>query len=222
MGMIDLWARLASRMPRVANFFTQTPLISDLVKGAGGLATERGLPPFAPQTFRDWFARRPQKNADKAPVMLWPDTFNNYFHPRTAQAAVKALEAADRFVILPDRPLCCGRPLYDYGMLARAQRLARQTLDALRPAIDGGIPIVGLEPSCIAVFRDEMVNLFPNDPEVKALSKQSFTLAEFLTKRTNFQPPKLRRRDCRTTASSQPTAAPPSIGSRAISKFAAA
>jgi hypothetical protein len=101
MGMIDLWARFASAMPGVANFFTQAPIISGRLKAAAGITTERELPPFAPQTFREWFAQRPPRNADKAPVMLWPDTFNNYFHPRTAQAAVKALEAAERCVITP-------------------------------------------------------------------------------------------------------------------------
>jgi FAD/FMN-containing dehydrogenase/Fe-S oxidoreductase len=194
LGLIDLWARLASAAPGVANFFTQSPIISDWVKSLAGITTERHLPAFAPQTFRAWFAARPPRNVEKAPVMLWPDTFNNYFHPRTAQAAVEVLEAAGRRVILPDAVLCCGRPLYDYGMLDRAQRLARQSLDALRPALRAGIPLVGLEPSCVAVFRDEMVNLFPNDPDVRALSEQTFTLGEFLARRTHFRPPKLRRK----------------------------
>lgn len=194
LGLINIWARLASAVPTVANFFTQTPIISDWFKSLGGITTKRRLPPFAPQTFRAWFTARSPKNVDKPAVMLWPDTFNNYFHPQTAQAAVEVLEAAGRRVIIPDRVLCCGRPLYDYGMLDRAQQLLRQTLDNLRPAIRAGIPIVGLEPSCIAVFRDEMLNLFPDDPDARALGEQMFTLAEFLTKRTHFQPPKLRRK----------------------------
>jgi Fe-S oxidoreductase len=107
---------------------------------------------------------------------------------------VEVLEAADRRVVIPESVLCCGRPLYDYGMLDRAQRLLRQTIDALRPTIRAGIPVVGLEPSCVAVFRDEMVNLFPDDSDARALSEQTFTLGEFLTRRTHFQPPKLRRK----------------------------
>jgi FAD/FMN-containing dehydrogenase/Fe-S oxidoreductase len=194
MGLVDLWARLASAAPGVANFFTQAPIISDWVKSLAGLTAERQLPAFAPQTFRAWFAARPPKDADKPPVMLWPDTFNNYFHPQTAQAAVEVLEAADHRVVIPGRVLCCGRPLYDYGMLDRAQRLLRQAIDSLRPAIRAGIPLVGLEPSCVAVFRDEMVNLLPDDPDARALSEQTFTLGEFLTRRTHFQPPKLRRK----------------------------
>ena len=95
------------------------------------------------------------------PVLLWPDTFNNYFHPETAKAAVEVLEAAGFRVIVPKANLCCGRPLYDHGMLDRAQALLLQILDELSPEIEAGIPIVGLEPSCVAVFRDELLNLFP-------------------------------------------------------------
>ena len=194
LGLIDLWARFASRVPTLANFMTQAPIISDWAKSLAGITTERHLPAFAPQTFREWFAQRSPRNLDKAPVMLWPDTFNNYFHPLVAQAAVEVLESADRRVIIPDRVLCCGRPLYDYGMLDRAKRLLRQTIDVLRPAIRAGIQMVGLEPSCVAVFRDEMINLFPDDPDARALSEQTFTLGEFLTEHTHFRPPKLRRK----------------------------
>ena len=99
----------------------------------------------------------------RPPVLLWPDTFNNYFHPATARAAVEVLEAAGFHVIVPQANLCCGRPLYDFGMLDRAQALLLEILDELSPEIEAGIPIVGLEPSCVAVFRDELLNFFPND-----------------------------------------------------------
>ncbi|MFY9910536.1 MAG: FAD-linked oxidase C-terminal domain-containing protein [Candidatus Sulfotelmatobacter sp.] len=113
-------------------------------------------------------------------VLLWPDTFNNYFLPATAQAAVDVLEAAGFRVVVPKANLCCGRPLYDHGMLDRAQALLLQILDELSPQIEAGIPVVGLEPSCVAVFRDELVNLFPHDDRAKALSRQTFLLSEFL------------------------------------------
>src|SRR4029077_2434377 len=111
---------------------------------------------------------------------LWPDTFNNYLHSGPLQAAVDVLEAAGYEVVLPERPLCCGRPLYDHGMLDTAKQLLRQILDTLEPDLNAGRPIVGLEPSCVAVFRDELTNLFPNDERAKRLKRQTFLLSEFL------------------------------------------
>jgi len=102
------------------------------------------------------------------------------------------LEAAGCRVELPPKILCCGRPLYDYGMLDLAKRLVRQTVRTLRDEIAAGTPIVGMEPSCIAVFRDELPNLLPLDEDAKRLSKQVFTLAEFLSDR-DFSPPRLER-----------------------------
>jgi len=113
-------------------------------------------------------------------VLLWPDTFNNYFLPATARAAVEVLETAGFRVIVPQANLCCGRPLYDFGMLDRAQALLLEILDELAPEIEAGIPIVGLEPSCVAVFRDELLNFFPHDERAHALSRQTFLLSEFL------------------------------------------
>jgi FAD/FMN-containing dehydrogenase/Fe-S oxidoreductase len=122
-----------------------------------------------------------EENRALAPaVLLWPDTFNNYFHPATARAAVEVLEAAGYQVRIPQANLCCGRPLYDFGMLDRAQSLLLNILDALAPEIEAGIPVVGLEPSCVAVFRDELLNLFPHDQRAQALSRQTFLLSEFL------------------------------------------
>jgi FAD/FMN-containing dehydrogenase/Fe-S oxidoreductase len=181
-GNIDLWARLASHAPGLANLTTQLPFLRDLSKLVAGIPKERSLPAFAPQTFKSWFHSRRDlgRSAEAPPVLLWPDTFNNYFHPGTAKAAVEVLEAAGFRVIVPRVNLCCGRPLYDHGMLDRAQSLLLQILDELSPEIEAGIPVVGLEPSCVAVFRDELLNLFPHDERAQALSRQTFLLSEFL------------------------------------------
>ena len=126
------------------------------------------------------------------PVMLWPDTFNNYFLPDTAKAAVEVLEAAGFRVCIPESILCCGRPLYDFGMLDRAKRLLLKILDALAAGDRSRIPIVVLEPSCAAVFRDELINLFPSDDRAQKLSRQTFLLSEFLEKKAaHFQLPNL-------------------------------
>jgi Fe-S oxidoreductase len=139
--------------------------------------------------------RHPRGHAHDAPfatdrVLVWPDTFNNYLESSVLQAAVEVLEHAGYAVEIPPRPLCCGRPLYDFGMLDTAERLWRQTLRTLRPWIRAGIPVVGLEPSCVAAFRDELVNLFPHDDDATRLSSQTLLLSEFL-ERQRYQPPQL-------------------------------
>ncbi len=193
MGLIYWWARLAARAPGVVNFVTHAPLLAPLMKAAGGIAPQRRLPVFAPQTFQAWFQRRPRKPAGGRRVILWPDTFNNHFHPETARAAVEVLEAAGCEVIVPRQSLCCGRPLYDWGMLGLARGLLRQVLDTLRDEIRAGTPVVGLEPSCVAVFRDELTNLFPDDEDAKRLRGQAFLLSEFLTGLDGYTPPHLAR-----------------------------
>src|SRR5271165_1929792 len=196
-GNIDLWARLASHAPGLANLSTQLPFLRDLSKLVAGIPKERAIPAFAPETFKSWFHRRRGtiRNAEGPPVLLWPDTFNNHFHPGTAKAAVDVLEAAGFRVVVPRANLCCGRPLYDHGMLDRAQTLLLQILDELSPEIEAGIPIVGLEPSCVAVFRDELVDLFPHDERAQALSRQTFLLSEFLeTSARNVPLPRLNRK----------------------------
>ncbi len=195
MGLIYWWARLASLVPQVVNFFSQAPILSNIVKALGGIAPQRRVPKFAPQTFKAWFRARGLRNTGQREVILWPDTFNNHFFPETAIAAVEVLEDAGYQVIVPEQSLCCGRPLYDYGFLDMAERLLRQILDALRPQIRAGVPLVGLEPSCVAVFRDELVNLLPDDEDAKRLASQSFLLSEFLEhKAGHYQPPKLQRK----------------------------
>ena len=194
-GNIDLWARLASHLPGLVNLTTQLPWLRDISKLAAGIPSERSIPAFAPQTFRQWFRRRQPRNPEAAPVLLWPDTFNNYFLPDTAKAAVEVLESAGYRVVLPKAKLCCGRPLYDWGMLDRAKRLLLETLDTLHNEIAQGIPMVVLEPSCATVFRDEMLNLFPKDERARRLSQQTFLLSEFLEKKAkNFSPPQLARK----------------------------
>ncbi|HET7531019.1 MAG TPA: heterodisulfide reductase-related iron-sulfur binding cluster, partial [Mycobacteriales bacterium] len=183
LGLIPVWARLASRMPRLANLATHAPGLSRLVKRAGGVALEREAPRFATTTFRAWFDAHPPRHPEGERVLLWPDTFVNYFDPDVGVATVEVLEAAGFRVDLPRDGLCCGRPLYDYGMLTLAKRYLRRILDAMRDDIRAGVAVVGMEPSCLAVFRDELVNLFPDDADAQRLAAQSVVLSEFLTSR---------------------------------------
>jgi Fe-S oxidoreductase len=194
LGLIFRWARLASHAPSLANAFTQTPLLRKITRWCMGIAQQRLLPAFAPQTFTQWFRQRPPRLQDQPLVLLWPDTFTNYFRPAIAQAAVEVLEAAGFQVSIPAQTLCCGRPLYDQGMLTTARQLLRHVLTTLQPQILAGIPVVGLEPGCVSVFRDELLSLFPQDENAQRLSKQTFFLSEFLLQHApDYHVPSLHR-----------------------------
>jgi FAD/FMN-containing dehydrogenase/Fe-S oxidoreductase len=195
-GWIDKWARLASVAPGFANLFTQLPGLRDLAKMAVGVPRQRQIPPFAARTFQTWVRsrKRSRQSTTASKVLLWADTFNNYFTPETAQAAVEVLEHAGCEVEVLDQHLCCGRPLYDYGFLDMARSYLRRNLKAVTPHVSAATPMIVLEPSCCSVFRDEMRNLFPESVEAKQVAENTFTLSEFLNKKLpDYQPPKLRR-----------------------------
>ena len=192
---IDLWARMASKIPRLANVLTGAPLLRNVAKWAAGMPRQRAIPKFASETFRKKFRQRQAPKKDGPVVLLWPDTLNNYFHSETAEAAADVLEAAGFDVRLPRKVLCCGRPLYDFGLLDRAKKLLLEILNSLEYEIASGTPIVVLEPSCASVFRDELLNLFPKDDRAERLSRQVFLLSEFLEKNaSHFHPPQLPRK----------------------------
>ncbi|MGH3070461.1 MAG: (Fe-S)-binding protein, partial [Streptosporangiaceae bacterium] len=126
------------------------------------------------------------------PVLLWPDTFTDHFHPQTGVAAVRVLQDAGCGVSLPSRWVCCGRPLYDWGMLGHARRLLSRTLRVIGDEIDAGVPVVVLEPSCASVFREELTDLLPRDRRAGRLAAQTYTLAEFLDQhRPDWTPPRV-------------------------------
>jgi FAD/FMN-containing dehydrogenase/Fe-S oxidoreductase len=193
-GLIDRWAALASHAPGLVNLLTQAPGSSSLLKLAAGMTQARKIPTFAPQTFRSWFERRPRASRGRQKVLLWPDTFNNYFYSDTARAAVEVLEALDFEVTIPRQKLCCGRPLYDYGMLDTARKYLERILDALGPELEAGTPMVVLEPSCASVFRDELPNLLPAREAGKRLTSQTRLLSEFLLREAKDRLPRLDRR----------------------------
>ena len=131
-----------------------------------------------------------QTPLDVERVILWPDTFNNYLDSPNLEATVQVLEDAGYHVTIPSRPLCCGRPLYDSGMLKLAKKLWQQVLDTLRDDIRDGVPVIGLEPSCVAAFRDELIDLLPHDEDAQRLAKQTYLFSEFL-ERQRYQPPQI-------------------------------
>lgn len=188
MGMIHRWARLASHAPGVVNFFNRMPGLNTLSKRWAGVADQRNVPQFARQTFTQWFAARTGASKSGKRVLLWPDTFNNHFHPESLIAATHVLEAAGYSVDLPRKALCCGRPLYDFGMLDQAKQQLLEIYRALGSDIDEGTPIVGLEPACVSVFKDESPNLFPNDERALRLAKQLVYFSDFLRSAEALKP----------------------------------
>jgi Fe-S oxidoreductase/FAD/FMN-containing dehydrogenase len=185
-GFMDRWARMASFAPSLANLPSRTPGINSLMKSILGVAQQRNLPRFAAKNFRDQFNRTATPTAASGqPVLLWPDTWNNYFYPQALTSAAKVLTAAGTNVQIPKRHVCCGRPLYDFGFLDEARRYLLRILDEFEPQISAGIPVVMLEPSCASVFRDELVNFFPNDERAIRLSKQTIMLSEMLARQSD-------------------------------------
>jgi FAD/FMN-containing dehydrogenase/Fe-S oxidoreductase len=197
-GFADRLARYGSLAPALTNAILTGPLTSPLIKRIVGVARERQLPRLAPKTFQQ--SRQPvmslgapgpshlgtgeAKTSDlPQSVLLWPDTWNNYYHPQSLQAAETVLTLAGFRVETPRGHICCGRPLYDFGLLSAARSYLAQVLRRMAPQIDAGLPFVFLEPSCASVFKDELLELFPSDPRAKRLSEQVWLFADFLAAR---------------------------------------
>jgi Fe-S oxidoreductase len=189
--MVDKWLELAELSPALANFTLQAPGVNAVAKKLLDIAPQRQIPRVATESFRTW-ARKHSVPTSGGDVILWVDTFNNSFHPNTARAALDILRAAGCAVFIPRRRLCCGRPLYDFGLLDHAKAYLRHILEVLAEPIDAGIPIVVLEPSCASVFRDELRSLLPDDTRAQRLRAQTFLLSEFLERKVpGYSPPKI-------------------------------
>ncbi len=198
-GMVDRWLELASAAPALANAAMSVPGLSHAVRRALHIAPERRLPKLASVNFLRWARTSGVRTADQPaaagrPAILWVDTFNNHFHPETSRAALNVLRRAGFEVAITDGHLCCGRPLYDFGLLDRAKQYLQTIMSALAGPIDAGIPVVVLEPSCASVFRDELRNLFPHDDRAERLRRQTVLLSEILASpEARWTPPHLDR-----------------------------
>jgi len=189
-GYIDKFAHLASRTPRIANLFSQSPLAGSIAKKLLRIHPQRTLPTFSRKTYRAQAKSLPQPTTPIGDVLLWADTFNNYLHSETSIAAHKVLAAAGFRVHVLGRHVCCGRPLYDFGLLDSARTYLLHTLSALEPFLAADMPVVVLEPSCATVFRDELANLLPHDERGRQLTANTFLLSEFLVRKApHYTPP---------------------------------
>lgn len=194
MGWLPVWARAASFAPELVNALSSRPFPALLGKRIGGVARERPIPSFAPVRFSDSLRRRGSRDGGRGEVILWPDTFTDNFHPAIGAAAVRVLEAAGFGVRLPSKTLCCGLTWISTGQLGMARRMLERTVATLREDIRAGTPVIGLEPSCTAVFRSDACEMLPHDQDVERLRSQVFTFAEFLNRYApDWEPPRLGR-----------------------------
>ncbi|WP_426175700.1 FAD-binding and (Fe-S)-binding domain-containing protein [Massilia sp. TWR1-2-2] len=182
------WAPWAARLPMLANLRNTLPGAAALTEKLLGLSAKRSLPTWRSDTFMRHVA--PRANPLDATVVLFADTFNNYFESENAIAALQVLEAAGYEVHVarpaagdaePDRALCCGRTYLASGLVDEAKAEARRVVDAMRPFIARGIPVVGLEPSCLLTLRDEFL-VMGLGKDAEALGAHAFLFEEFLAR----------------------------------------
>ncbi|GGV46576.1 dimethylmenaquinone methyltransferase [Streptomyces griseoflavus] len=194
MGWMPAVARVVALAPRTVNALASVPWVARVAKAFGGVAPERDVPVFAEQRFTDWWRERggTRGTGHRGEVVVWPDTFTDHFHPAIGRAAVDVLEAAGFRVKVPEAAVCCGLTWISTGQLNIARRVLGHTIDVLREDLRRGTPVVGLEPSCTAVFRADAAELLPNDPDVRRMREQTRTLAELLVERAgDWQPPRV-------------------------------
>jgi FAD/FMN-containing dehydrogenase/Fe-S oxidoreductase len=191
LGQLPRWARLAGLAPRAVNALLAPRPLQKLVLRTGGMDTRRSMLTFAVEPFRTWVASRTTARPpatvtagsgdDRPAVVLWADSFTDAFSPAVGRAMLKVLDAAGYRVFVPSGPACCGLTWISTGQLDGARRRLRRTLDTLGPFVEAGLPVIGVEPSCTAVLRQELPELLPDDPRAAALSSSVRTLAELLT-----------------------------------------
>ena len=183
-GFADKMARMGSLTPALTNFVLGSSVTSPLIKYIVGVAKERKMPQLARKSYKASREADETSNVPRAAVaqkvVLWADTWNNYYHPGTLHAAERVLTQAGFRVQTTKGHICCGRALYDFGLLSTARTYLANVLDRVAPEIEAGLPFIFLEPICASIFKDEALEMFPNDPRAQKLSKQVWLLADWL------------------------------------------
>jgi FAD/FMN-containing dehydrogenase/Fe-S oxidoreductase len=176
---IAVLLRLSRPLAPLVNRLRETAWLRSLQQSVLGVDRRRRLPPLAGSRFQA--PRRKQPRTGRPEVVLFHDTFTEHSQPAAAQAAREILEAAGYELILAEGQGCCGRPMISKGLLDRARASARRNVEALYPFAARGVPIVGLEPSCLLTIRDEYLEFFPDDAQAQAVAASARLLEEFLT-----------------------------------------
>ncbi|PSJ24237.1 FAD-binding oxidoreductase, partial [Streptosporangium nondiastaticum] len=206
MGWLPVWLRgvAAVRGAPVVNRLTALGPLAAAAKRLGGIAPERAIPRLADEPFvRWWEGRGPGRGRERAgagpaaggaDLVLWPDTFTNHLSPEVGRAAVTVLESAGLRIAVPPKSPCCGLTWISTGQLHRARRTLLRTLDVMAPALDAGLPVTVLEPSCAASLRTDLPELLPGDPRARQLAEKVLTFAQTLEELApHWQPPRLDR-----------------------------
>lgn len=185
-GFADKLARFGSITPGLTNALLTSEITGQVIKRIAGVSPQRNLPRLAPHSFHKLRAARNASvreahSPERQALLLWPDTWNNYYHPQTLVAAETVLATTGFAVQVPHGHICCGRPLYDFGFLDHARTYLARVLDRLGTHIEERTPVIFLEPSCASVFKDELLEFFPDDDRAKQLSGQIWLLADWLT-----------------------------------------
>lgn len=192
LGWLPRWLGLARVAPRLVNRTATVAWLRRIGLRAAGMDPRRPVPRLAAGSFRRWYRRRGVVGgADRPPVLLWVDTFTDAFDPDVGVAAVELIESLGHRVRIADRRVCCGLTWISTGQLDGARRQLRATLSALAEHAAAGGVVVGLEPSCTAVLRADLVELLPADPRARAVAAATRTLAEFLDAQPDWTPPRL-------------------------------
>jgi len=173
--------RMAGRLAGVVNGLNRSRMVRQLMAWTLGISTQRTLPPLAREPFTTWFQQQAWTSGGRG-VVLFADTFHNYHHPEVARAAAEFLHRAGYHVQVPDAAACCGRTLLSKGKVTKAQVLALKTVERLYPYAEEGLPIIGLEPSCILTFVDEFPALLPGDLRVQRVAEQAMTFEAFVAR----------------------------------------
>ncbi|MFD4696084.1 FAD-binding and (Fe-S)-binding domain-containing protein [Streptomyces niveus] len=192
MGRLPRWLRAAAPFAGALNAAVRLPGAAALAKRLGGIAPERSIPRLAPQTFTRWLRGRELSAAPA--VVLWPDTFTEHLSPSVGKAAVRVLDAAGVGFTLPPGQVCCGLTYVSTGQLDQARAVMRRTLDRLEPALDRGLPVLVLEPSCAAALKTDLPELLADDPRAARLAASVRTFAQTLEEcAPDWQPPRVDR-----------------------------
>lgn len=188
-------AYIGNLLPKISRFSwvfnkLQAGITGQLAQKFLGLSDAKGLPKLASQSFTSWVkkhAHRQDKQfhwfgaQDQPTVVLWADSVNNHYRPALLQSAVNVLLKSGHQVAVAKQHFCCGRPLYEYGFLAQALKQLTVILESFHCKLPAGCSVIVLEPSCLSVFKDELLSAFPEDTRALDLRKRAKTLTRFLS-----------------------------------------
>jgi len=190
LGQLPRWARLTQPVAPLANWALRSSALQRAAKALAGVDQRRGLPMFARQSLSGWARSRPGGSEHEYDVVIWADSFTEHFAVSSGVAAVDVLERAGLRVGFVEHRACCGLTWISTGQLTAARRIVTRTVQVLHAYVSRGVPVVGLEPSCLAVLRSDAVEL-TDDPKAVEVAGGVFTLAEFLETLPEWEPPDL-------------------------------